>query len=63
MSNNLMKKSDMIVSKNNSLINQINPQKKLRNKVYITYNICETCNLNCLFVVLMVIIMVKNLFL
>ena len=44
-----MKKSDMNVSFNNPLINQISPQKALRNKVYITYNICETCNLNCLF--------------
>ena len=47
--NHLMEKSDMNVSASNPLINQISPQKNLRNKVYITYNICETCNLNCLF--------------
>lgn len=47
--NRLMKKSDMTVSKVNPIINQINPKKSFRNKIYITYNICETCNLNCLF--------------
>ena len=47
--NHLMEKSDMNVSESNPLIHQISPQKALRNKVYITYNICETCNLNCLF--------------
>lgn len=44
-----MKKSDMTVSNLNPLVNQINPCKKLRKRIYITYNICETCNLNCLF--------------
>lgn len=47
--NNIMEKSNMIVSISNPLINQIKPQKKIKHKVYITYNICETCNLNCLF--------------
>lgn len=47
--NNIMEKSDMTVSVSNPLINQIKPQKNLKHKVYITYNICETCNLNCLF--------------
>lgn len=46
---NLMRKSDMTVSKLNPLIKQIKPQKNLRKRLYITYNICETCNLNCLF--------------
>ena len=45
----LMEKSNMTVSKANPLINQINPKRSFRNKIYITYNICETCNLNCLF--------------
>lgn len=47
--NNIMEKSDMTVSESNALINQIKPNKKIKGKVYITYNICETCNLNCLF--------------
>lgn len=46
---NIMEKSDMTISSSNPLIKQISPQKKIRNKIYITYNICETCNLNCLF--------------
>lgn len=46
---NIMEKSDMTISSYNPLIKQISPQKKIRNKIYITYNICETCNLNCLF--------------
>ena len=33
--NHLMEKSDMNVSASNPLINQISPQKNLRNKVYI----------------------------
>ena len=44
-----MEKSDMTVSISKPLISQIKPQKNFRDKVYITYNICETCNLNCLF--------------
>lgn len=47
--NKLMEKSDMTVSIINPLVKQIKPQSKLKRKVYITYNICETCNLNCLF--------------
>ncbi len=47
--NNIMTKSEMIVSTNNPLVNQIIPQKEIKGKVYITYNICETCNLNCVF--------------
>ena len=39
----------MVVSTSKPLISQIKPEKKIKNKVYITYNICETCNLNCLF--------------
>ena len=48
-SENLMRKDDMTVSSYNSMSNQISPSKHLKGKVYITYNICETCNLNCLF--------------
>jgi len=47
--NTIMTKNDMTVSKTNPLVKQIKPQKKIKNKIYITYNICETCNLNCLF--------------
>ena len=47
--NNIMEKGNMVVSNTEPLINQIKPSKKLKDKVYITYNICETCNLNCLF--------------
>ena len=47
--NDLMKKDNMVISKENSLVNQIKPYKKIKDKIYITYNICETCNLNCLF--------------
>lgn len=47
--NNIMTKSDMTVSTRNPLISQIKPQSKIKHKIYITYNICETCNLNCLF--------------
>lgn len=47
--NNIMTKSEMIVSTVNPLVNQIIPQKEIKGKVYITYNICETCNLNCVF--------------
>ena len=46
---NIMRKDDMTVSFCNSMSNQIKPNKHLKGKVYITYNICETCNLNCLF--------------
>lgn len=48
-SNSIMTKNDMTVSESNPLVNQIKAQKKIRRKVYITYNICETCNLNCVF--------------
>jgi len=44
-----MKKSDMTISVSNPLVSQIKPQNKIKNKIYITYNICEICNLNCLF--------------
>jgi len=44
-----MEKSDMTISNSKALISQIKPQKELRKSIYITYNICETCNLNCLF--------------
>ena len=47
--NNIMEKSNMVVSNSKPLISQIKPSKKIKGKVYITYNICETCNLNCLF--------------
>ena len=47
--NNIMEKSNMVVSNSKPLISQIKPYKKIKGKVYITYNICETCNLNCLF--------------
>ncbi len=47
--NKLMEKSDMTISIINPLVKQIKPQNKIKNKIYITYNICETCNLNCLF--------------
>lgn len=39
----------MTVSVSKPLVSQIKPQKRLKHKIYITYNICETCNLNCLF--------------
>lgn len=45
----VMEKGNMIVSNAKPLITQIKPRKKINGKVYITYNICETCNLNCLF--------------
>ena len=45
----LMTKQSMKVSSNNPLINQIICSSEITNNVYITYNICETCNLNCLF--------------
>ena len=44
-----MQKKNMYVSNENPLINQILNSKEIKGKVYITYNICETCNLNCLF--------------
>lgn len=47
--NKIMEKSDMTVSTSNPLINQIKPNKRIKRRLYITYNICETCNLNCLF--------------
>lgn len=49
MNNLLMKKQNMVVSSKKPLIKQITPNKGIINNVYITYNICETCNLNCLF--------------
>lgn len=45
----IMEKGNMVVSNSRPLITQIKPQKRINGKVYITYNICETCNLNCLF--------------
>ncbi len=47
--NKIMEKNDMTVSASNPLVSQIKPRTKIKNKIYITYNICETCNLNCLF--------------
>lgn len=46
---NLMKKNNMTISSSNPLVNQIDDSFLLKRKIYITYNICETCNLNCLF--------------
>lgn len=41
-----MSKQDMFVSCERPLISQIMPSRDIINRVYITYNICETCNLN-----------------
>ena len=46
---NIMEKGNMMVSNANPLVKQIQPSEKIKDEVYITYNICETCNLNCLF--------------